>query len=240
MINCLIVDDEPNAVKLLTAYVAQVPYLHLAHTCYDAGEALTWIQQRRVELIFLDINLPGMSGMELARTVAGDQKIIFTTAYSEFAVQSYETAAVDYLLKPITLGRFLQAVSKAADVLKTTATPLALSGALEPGGPALDHFFIKSGKQIVRVRYDAIRYVEGLKSYVMLVTATDKIIVYKRMQEMEALLPPIFRRVHLSYIINLDHIRSIEENHILLPPTRIPISSKYREAFLTAIKDRFI
>jgi len=235
-INCLIVDDEPNAVDLLTAYVAQVPYLSLAHACYDAGEALAWIQGRRVELIFLDINLPGMSGMELAQTVTGAQRIIFTTAYSEYAVQSYETAAVDYLLKPITLPRFLQAVGKATDALQAGA-PLAPAG---PAEETADYFFIKSGKQIVRVRYDAIRYVEGLKSYVMLVTDTEKIIVYKRMQEMEELLPSCFRRVHLSYIVNLDLIRSIEENHVLLPPARLPISTKYRVAFLAAIRHRFI
>ncbi len=237
LINCLIIDDEPNAVALLTAYVAQVPYLRLVHACYDAGEALAWIQGRRVELIFLDINLPGMSGMELALTVTGEQKIIFTTAYSEYAVQSYETAAVDYLLKPITLPRFLQAVGKAADALQASAslvpmTPVAAAVA--------DYFFVKSGKQIVRVRYDAIRYVEGLKSYVMLVTDTEKIIVYKRMQEMEVLLPSCFRRVHLSYIVNLNHIHRIEENHVLLPPARLPISAKYRESFLAAIRDRFI
>jgi len=236
-INCLIVDDEPNAVKLLTAYVAQVPYLQLAHACYDAGEALTWIQSRRVELIFLDINLPGMSGMELARTVSAEQRIIFTTAYSDYAVQSYETGAVDYLLKPITLPRFLQAVGKAVDLRAASAGLPAREPSAEAGS---DYFFIKSGKQIVRVRYDAIRYVEGLKSYVMLVTDTEKIIVYKRMQEMEALLPPCFRRVHLSFIVNLDHIRSIEENHVLLPPARIPISAKYREGFLAAIKGKLI
>lgn len=237
LINCLIVDDEPNAVKLLTAYVAQVPYLRLTHACYDAGEALAWIQSRRVELIFLDINLPGMSGMALAHTVTGEQKIIFTTAYSAYAVQSYETAAVDYLLKPITLPRFLQAVGKAADALAFGTPPARDAPAPDP---AAAYFFVKSGKQIVRVCYDAIRYVEGLKSYVMLVTATEKIIVYKRMQEMEALLPPSFRRVHLSYIVNVDVIRGIEENHVLLPPARIPISAKYRAAFLAAINDKFI
>ena len=230
----MIVDDEPNAVKLLTAYVAQVPYLHLAHVCYDAGEALAWIQGRRVELVFLDINLPGMSGMELAQTVRDGQKIIFTTAYSNYAVQSYETAAVDYLLKPITLPRFLQAVGKAADALHISVPPV------RPAPAEADHFFIKSGKQIVRVRYDSIRYVEGLKSYVVLVTDTDKIIVYKRMQEMEALLPACFQRVHLSFIVNVNAIRNIEENHILLPPVRIPISAKYREAFMATIKNKFI
>ena len=236
LINCLIVDDEPNAVKLLTAYVAQVPYLRLAHACYDAGEALAWIQGRRVELVFLDINLPGMSGMELAQTVRDGQKIIFTTAYSDYAVQSYETAAVDYLLKPITLPRFLQAVGKAADALPAGSVPVRAA----PAEAEADYFFIKSGKQIVRVRYDSIRYVEGLKSYVVLVTDTEKIIVYKRMQEMEALLPACFQRVHLSFIVNVDAIRNIEENHILLPPVRIPISAKYREAFMATIKNKFI
>ncbi|KUG09166.1 LytR/AlgR family response regulator transcription factor [Solirubrum puertoriconensis] len=232
-INCLIVDDEPNAVHLLTAYVRQVPYLHLVACCYDAGEALDWLRREAVDLLLLDINLPGLSGMELARTLMPRQLVIFTTAYADYAVQSYETGAVDYLLKPITPGRFLQAVSKAADRLR----PLPPAPAELPG-PAGDYFFVKSGKQIVRVRFDAIRYVEGLKSYVMLVTDAEKIIVYKRMQEMEALLPACFKRVHLSYIVNLDAIRSIEENHVLLPPARLPISAKYRDAFLAAIRDR--
>ncbi|GAA4365268.1 LytTR family DNA-binding domain-containing protein [Hymenobacter saemangeumensis] len=236
MIPCLIVEDEPNAAKLLAAYVSQVPYLQLLHTCYDAGEALTWIQSGQAQLIFLDINLPGLSGMELARLVGPGQRIIFTTAYSEYAVQSYETAAIDYLLKPITLGRFLQAVGKAAALLQ----PRPAAPPADAPDSSADYFFIKSGKQLVRLRYDAIRYVEGLKSYVMLVTDTEKVIVYKRMQEMEALLPPCFRRVHLSYIVNLDLIRSIEENHILLPPARIPISAKYREGFLAAINGRLL
>jgi DNA-binding LytR/AlgR family response regulator len=234
MLSCLIVDDEPNAVKLLSAYVGRVPYLHLAHACYDADEALPWIQERRVELVFLDINMPGMNGLELASLVSGEQRFIFTTAYSEYAVRSYETPAVDYLMKPIAFPRFLQAVGKVVG-----AAPRPAPEAPANASPS-DYFFVKSGRQIVRVRYDAIRYVEGLKSYVQLVTATEKVIIYKRMQEMEALLPAQFRRVHHSYIVNLQQIQRIEENHVLLPPTSIPISAKYRDAFLEAIKTQLI
>lgn len=227
MINCLVIDDEPFAVNLLEEYISQVPYLHLQHKCYNALEALSYLKTARPDLIFLDINMPHLSGMQLVSLLPPDQPFIFTTAYSEFAVDSYEKSAVDYLLKPITFERFLLAVNK---VVKLKAG--ASSNGDAAGGQKL---FLKTGKAIVQLEYDDVLLVEGLKDYVVFHTNETKHVVYKRMKDLEETLPAQFSRVHLSYIINRHHIRRIEDNHVHIGAERIPISEKYRESFLSRI-----
>lgn len=228
MINCLVIDDEPYAVNLLEEYISQVPYLHLQHKCYNALEALNYLKQARPDLIFLDINMPHLSGMQLATLLPADQPFIFTTAYSEFAVDSYEKNAIDYLLKPITFERFLMAVNK---VTKLSTTPAGQPIAV----PGTQKLFLKTGKAIVQLEYDDVLMVEGLKDYVVFHTKEGKHVVYKRMKDLEETLPSNFSRVHLSYIINRDHIRRIEDNHVHIGTERIPVSEKYREVFLSRI-----
>ena len=227
-IHCLIIDDEPFAVNLLEEYISQVPYLHLLHKCYNALEALDFLKQSRPDLIFLDINMPHLSGMQLATLLPSDQPFIFTTAYAEFAVDSYEKNAIDYLLKPITFERFLMAVNK---VSKLSTTPGGHPVAPIPA----QKLFLKTGKAIVQLDYDDVLLIEGLKDYVVFHTKEAKHVVYKRMKDLEETLPANFSRVHLSYIINRHHIRRIEDNHVFIGAERIPVSEKYREVFLSRI-----
>lgn len=232
-ITCLIVDDEPNAVQLLEDHVNKVPFLQLLQKCYDAFEALEFLKTHRADLIFLDINMPQLTGMELAAILSKDQRIIFTTAYSEYALEGYEYNAIDYLLKPITFKRFMQAIQKVLALTSSTTETL-------PEAPETPYMFVKSGKQIVKVAYHDILYLEAVKEYVCLYTAAGKLLVYKRMKELEESLPGNFSRIHLSYIINRDHIQRIEDNHVLIDTARIPISEKYRNGFLQQVNKRLL
>jgi two-component system LytT family response regulator len=227
-INCLVIDDEPYAVNLLEEYISQVPYLHLLHKCYNALEALDYLKQTRPDLIFLDINMPHLSGMQLATLLPSNQPFIFTTAYSEFAVDSYEKNAVDYLLKPITFERFLRAVNKVSALCTATDNQAAAQ-------PLTQKLFLKTGKAIVQLEYDDVLLIEGLKDYVVFHTKDARHVVYKRMKDLEETLPDNFSRVHLSYIVNRHHIRRIEDNHVFIGNERIPVSEKYREVFLSRI-----
>lgn len=223
-ISCLIVDDEPLAVQLLESHVAQVPFLSLAGCAYHAIEALTFLEKQPVDLIFLDINLPHLSGMQLKELLPIDQKVIFTTAYSDFAVESYDKNAVDYLLKPVTYERFLKAVLKVKKVEPTSKVNIHL-----------DSIFVKSGKDFIRVRLNDILYIEGLKDYVVVVTSTERIITYKRLKDLEQSLPNQFSRVHLSYIVNHEKINKVVDNQIVIGGAQIPLSEKYREGFLQKV-----
>lgn len=238
-LTCLIVDDEPNAVALLDSYVGQVPFLECRQLCYDAYEALTYLRQHPVNLVFLDINMPGLSGMDLAAIIRSKANVIFTTAYSQYAVESYEKEAVDYLLKPISFQRFMQAVMKVTDKLEKSAR---IESPLQEGpASATDDFvFLKSGKQLIRVAYPSVLFFEGLKEYVKVVTATENILVYKRMKDLEAELPSVFQRIHHSYIINTAHISKIEDNHVQIGDRRIPMSEKYRAGFLARINQKLL
>jgi DNA-binding LytR/AlgR family response regulator len=214
----MLIDDEPYAVNLLEEYILQVPYLQLQHKCYHALEALEILKSSRPDLIFLDINMPHLSGMQLASLLPPKQLFIFTTAYSEFAAESYEKNALDYLVKPITFDRFLKAVMKASGQLSVMADPA------QPGAIAPQKLFLKTGRAIVQLEYQDVFIIEGLKD-----------IVYKRMKELEETLPSNFSRIHLSYIVNRDHIKRIEDNHIFINQERIPVGEKYREQFLSRI-----
>ena len=234
-IRCLIVEDEPKAMSLLQEYVEQVAFLELVHSASDAVDALNYANRNEVDLVFLDINLPDLSGLELAGLMKERIKIIFTTAYSQYAVQSYEQNAVDYLLKPITFSRFLLAVQKAKAVLET-----AKKGTEGRDKTFADAFLVKSGKKILQLHWSSIYYLEGMKEYVTLVSSTAKTIVYKRMKAFEALHPPGFVRVHNSYILNTNFIQKIEDNHVYVLDKAIPIGKKYREQFLKQLHNRFI
>ncbi len=231
---CLIVDDEPNAVNLLKEYIGQISFLELTHACYDALEALAYLRTHSVDLLFLDINMPGLSGMELTALLPPQQKVIFTTAYAEHALESYEKNAVDYLLKPIPFRRFLQAVLKLQGQAAGPDVAEELTTVTE------DYFFTKSGKQIVRVEYKDILYVEAWKEYVLLFTTAGKLILYKRMKELEEVLPADFQRIHHSYIVNGAAIEKIEDNHVCIADARLPISDKYRSAFMQFIQQKLI
>ena len=230
-ISCVVVDDEPYAGNLMEEYISQVAYLDLKKKCLTAVEALAYLQDHTVDLIFLDINLPKLSGMQLSQLLSGNQKIIFTTAYSSYAVESYAVNALDYLLKPITFERFVRSVEKAAHHFGHTAASSTLSNG---------NFFIKSGKAMIKISPSDIYYIEGLKDYVTFRLEKEKHIVYKKMKELEEILDPGFKRIHHSFIVNTEHIKKIEDNHVFILDRRLSISEKYREGFLSFIKGQLM
>jgi DNA-binding LytR/AlgR family response regulator len=229
---CLIVDDEPLAVALMENHIKQVPFLTLAGRCFNAMEAMAFLEKNEVDLIFLDIEMPHLTGMQLKSFLPEKQKVIFTTAYSAFAIESYEKNGFDYLLKPVTFERFMKSVKRlqAIEPLKPTAPPISAEA----------HTFVKSGREIIKLKYEDILYIEGLKDYVCLVTDTEKVITYKLMRELEETLPGNFARVHLSYIINCHKIRKISDNQVIIQEKSIPISEKYRDSFLQKVNDRML
>jgi DNA-binding LytR/AlgR family response regulator len=238
-IKCLIIDDEPLAVSLLTDYIGQVPFLELVHSCYNAMEALTFLHTNPIDLIFMDINMPHLSGMELINLLDKKQKVIFTTAYSDYALESYEKNALDYLLKPITFERFVRAVTKAWEILENAKiTPIP--SAEDPINQNLTSIFLKTGKSVVKVELAKIDYIEGLKDYVLFVVGNEKYIVYKRMKDLETGLSPDFYRIHHSYIVNINNIRKIEDNHVFIGEHKIAISEKYRENFHHKIQEKLL
>lgn len=236
-ITCLIVDDEPNAVQLLEDHIRKVPFLQLKQKCYDAFEVLEFLKSDTVQLIFMDINMPQLSGMELAAMLPKEQPIIFTTAYSAHALEGYEYNAVDYLLKPVTFKRFMQAVNKAQ--LLITAARQEVKAAQEAPVKA-GYIFVKSGKQISKVEYDKVLYLEALREYVNIVTAESKMMIYKRMKELEEQLPANFVRIHNSYIVNIDHIEHIADNQVVVGKAKLSISTSYREAFLELVNKKLL
>ncbi|HMH24306.1 MAG TPA: LytTR family DNA-binding domain-containing protein [Puia sp.] len=228
-LDCLVIDDEPNAGKLLEDYIAKIPHLTLKGKCYNAMEAMEFLGHTPVDLIFLDINMPRLSGMELAHLLPRHQKIIFTTAYSEYAIESYEYNVIDYLLKPISFKRFLKAIEKTEQIIHEQPS-------LPP--PAEDYIFVKSDKKMIRITLRDILYFEAVKEYIYVHMDNQKILIYKRMKDLAEKLPADFIRVHNSYIINCKHIGRIEGNFVQMRGESIPLGISYKEQFLQFIRTR--
>lgn len=233
-IRCLIVEDEPKAMKLLQEYVEQVDFLNLLFSSSDPVDALNYANNHPVDLIFLDINLPTLSGLELAALLQEEVKIIFTTAYSQYAAQSYEHNATDYLLKPITFARFFKAVQK----VKNEQPKKISSERTEGNSP--NFFFVRSGKKIIQLQWSNLYFLEGMKEYVLLVSETSRTMVYKRMKDFEEIIPSDFERIHNSFIINIKFIHRIEDNHVYILDKGIPIGKKYKEGFYEKLNQKFI
>jgi DNA-binding LytR/AlgR family response regulator len=234
-LTCIIIDDEPDAIDLVELLIKQSTTWTLKAKCYDALEALSFLKMNRVDFIFLDINMPKLTGMELATLLPPRSKIVFTTAYSEYAAESYSFQTIDYLLKPITLKRFLASVEKIEQHFLKFG-PDYLPGAEQ--GP--EFIFVKSGKTLRKILLKDILYFEGEKDYVRLATGQEQILIYRRLKDMEEQLKSPFIRVHNSYIINYEQLSKIENNHIYIADKRIPISEKFRERFMEVInKNKF-
>lgn len=234
MIRCLALDDELYAAEILATYIRKVPFLELAGITTNPFEALTMVQDGMVDLLFLDIQMPDINGVQLARLVGNKCKIILTTAYPEYALEGYEHDVVDYLLKPISFDRFLRAVQK----ISPAAMPSVPAPATLP--VEKDFFFIKgeTKNKFVKVAYSDILYIEGLKNYISVHTADQRHITYHTLRDIEALLPRNrFVRVHKSYIVSLDKIRMVDGNLIYIDGATIPIGESYRDFFYSKIKD---
>ncbi|TDN37196.1 response regulator transcription factor [Hymenobacter sp. UV11] len=235
MLRCLLVDDEPLALRLLASFVARVPGLVLAGTCRSALEAREALRREPVDVIFLDIQMPDLTGVEFVRSVRPEALVVFTTAYEAFAVEGFDLNALDYLLKPFAFDRFLQAVHKAQDRLAARAAPAPAVLA-----PPDDYLFVKADYHAQRVSLRDIRYLEGLKDYVKIYTLAPRpLLTLNSLKAFEERLPAAdFVRVHRSYIVALGHIDSIRKNRIYLGEVVVPIGESYAKAFELAIADR--
>lgn len=245
-LNCLIVDDEPLARKLLSDYVQKVPYLNLLRTCSTPMEALDFLRENPVDLLFLDIQMPEITGLTLLKILQKKPWVILTTAYSEYALESYELDVVDYLLKPITLERFLKAMEKINQRMQGIVnqqlpseqpTPVIVA-APEPT-PA--YVFVKDGTKLVKVKLSEIMYVEGMKDYVAIHTPQQRIVTLQRLKALEEQLPENqFIRIHNSYIVALDWLDSIHKDKVKVGSALLPISDSYRKSFKDFIERNHI
>lgn len=235
-INCLIVEDEPLARNLLAEYVRKVPYLHLAAACPNAMAAMDALRQHPADLLFLDIQMPEITGITLFKILPQKPLVIFTTAYSEYALEGFELDAVDYLLKPISFERFLKAVEKAASRLWAQPDASTVSPATAPQNSFV---FVKDGNKLIKVFLDDILYIEGLKDYVTLHTRQQKITSLQRMKNLEDQLPSDrFIRIHNSYIVNVKAIDAVHKNEVQIGATLLPVSDTYRKFFREFIERR--
>ncbi|QJD95700.1 response regulator transcription factor [Mucilaginibacter robiniae] len=245
MIRCLAVDDEAYAVKIIADYINKIPFLELTGTTTSAIDALTRVQQGEIDLVFLDIQMPDLTGLQFLKLCGNKCKVILTTAYPEYALEGYEHDVIDYLLKPIAFDRFLKAAQKALNYLAPTlaAPPLppapTPSLGIETPAPS-DYVFLKgeSKNKFLKVDYSDILYIEGLKNYVSVFTPQQRIVTYQTLRDLETQLPqPPFYRIHKSYIISVDKLRMVDGNMVYIQDQAIPIGETYRDGFFKIIRE---
>ncbi len=233
-LKCIAVDDEHNALEIIKKYATDVPFIELKGTFRSGLKALEYLQNNKVDLIFLDINMPGFTGIQLTKTFSPMPLTIFTTAYSEYAVESYELNAVDYLVKPFEFDRFLKAALKALSAFEA-ATPNQVSVINE--AQEKPHIFIKSGTKILRINLKDILYIEGAGSYVTYVTTDNKYTCLNKIQDVIESLPESqFARIHKSHIIAIGHINKVERNRVYIGNKVLAISRTYQSGFLKKLK----
>lgn len=235
-IRCLIIDDEPLAQRVIERYIADIPYLEVAGKCSNAIEALELLHARGIDLIFLDINMPRLSGMDFLKALKNPPMVIITTAYAEYAIEGYELDVVDYLMKPFGFDRFYKAVSKAEDLLRSRASRPA---DLREGESRREesYLFIKSSKKTYKVDLNEILYIEALGDYVKIFTTERMIVSYQSLKNIEAMLPPqSFPRIHKSFIIALSRIDLIEGNQVKIRDRLIPIGTNFKNDFEKLIR----
>lgn len=235
MIKAIIVDDEPLALDVLETYIEKMPDLSLVAKCENAIEANEALKNNEVDLMFLDIQMPQITGVEFLKSLTNPPAVIFTTAYPDYAVEGFELNAVDYLLKPISLDRFMKAVNKVSE--KMGKKPNDGSGIVEMEG---DFFFVKADKKLIKVDFDDIIYIEGLKDYVIIRQEAGRVITLQTMKSLEIKLPEsTFKRVHRSYIVNINKINAVVGNMLEVTEKgqtkHIPIGKNYREELLNII-----
>lgn len=243
-LTCAIVDDEPLALGLIRSYVEKTPFLDLIGTYSSAVEALSALKEEAIDLLFLDIQMPELNGLEFSRLVSAETKIIFTTAFSQYAIDGYKVNAIDYLLKPISYSDFLEAAQKALawfeERMKKVRQDLQQSTASETLN---DSIFVKSDYKLIRIDFSEILYFEGLKDYVKIYTELERkpILSLTSMHLLEASLPsPRFMRIHRSFIVNMEKVKVLERGQILFGDKQLPISNSYKDQVQEYINIRTI
>jgi DNA-binding LytR/AlgR family response regulator len=227
MLKCIAVDDEPLALQLLEDYIDKVPYLQLIATCSDAFEATAILQQQEIDLIFIDIQMPGLTGIQFIQSLTQKPMFILITAYEKFALEGYTLNVIDYLLKPIALTRFMQACNKALELYQ-----LKHSQAQSAGQEAADYFFVNVDYSLVKVMYNEVVWIEGLRDYVKihLKPPAKPLMVRMTVKNMEEELPPSkFMRIHKSFIVAIESISSVRKNSVSIGDMELPVGETYRD-----------
>jgi len=239
MIRCLAVDDESLSLDLLEDNIRRVPFLHMAGRCQNVYEAMEAMRTQTIDLLFLDIQMPGLSGLQFVQSLAVRPLVIFVTAFKKYALEGFELDALDYLVKPVTPERFLKAVNKAAKHFSTTQAPEPAP----PVPPEAEYFFVNVEYNLVKISIRDIAYIEGLRDYIRIHLAGDEKPVISKISMktlFERLSPARFIRVHKSYIVAIDKISFIRKNRIYIKNDIIPISDFYRDSLLNVISPRFL
>ena len=237
-IKCLAIDDEPLAVRKIGSYIQKTPFLELVGECRNAFEAIDLLNQEEVQLLFVDINMPELNGMEFVKTLTIKPYIVFTTAYSEYAVEGFKVDAIDYLLKPVDYSSFLKAANKVKALVD-----LKTAGSVETLSTSPEHLFVKSEYKLVRIELNDITYIESQHEYIKINLINRKpVMTMVSLKAIEDQLPiDQFMRVHRSFIVNLKKITTIERNRILFDDkVLIPVSDQYKDKFQKYIDEYFI
>ncbi|WP_020532113.1 LytR/AlgR family response regulator transcription factor [Flexithrix dorotheae] len=240
-IKCLIVDDEKLALTLLESYIQKIPQLELVDKCKNPMDAMQVLQEQEIDLMFLDIQMPGLTGIEFLQSLVHKPTVIFTTAYSEYAIEGYQLDVIDYLLKPFSFERFVKAVNKAIENIKlkkgSISNQTLSSDEMVKNEPAeITHIQIKADHKIYKLKLDDIIYIEGLKEYVSYYTATQRIIALESLKKLEETLPKSrFLRIHKSYIISTEKVKALEGNLLEIGDKKLPIGKTYKEHVVQTI-----
>lgn len=230
MINCLVVDDEPIAREGMMEYISQIDYLNAVAECKSAIEAAGLLQKNKIDLIFLDIQMPKLTGIEFVKALAEPPVVIFTTAYSEYALEGFELDVMDYLLKPISFGRFLRAVEKAQSYLSAKKKEIIITN---------DFFFVKCNGKIEKIVLADIIFIEAMSNYVMIHTRQKKFITWLTFKGIVNQLPEnLFLRIHKSYLVSLSAILTIDGDEIITSESRLPLSKTYKEKVMSIIESK--
>ncbi len=237
-INVLIVDDEPLALDVLETYIERLSELNLVKRCNNALEANEILQNNHIDLMFLDIQMPQITGTDFLKTLKNPPLTVFTTAYPNFAVEGFELNALDYLLKPVSFERFMKAVNKATELINLQHQQ---KETLTVGEQQDDFFFVKSDKKLVKVKYSEILYVEGLKDYVIIRMETGRVITLQTMKSLEEKLPQHqFKRIHRSYIVSVDKIHALDGNMVEIMEKgvikQLSVGKNYRDELLDMVE----
>jgi DNA-binding LytR/AlgR family response regulator len=232
MIKCLAIDDEPLALQLLADNISRIPFLELVASCDDAFAANKIMQEQSIDLIFIDIQMPGITGLQFIQSLVKKPMVIIVTAYKQYALDGFALDVVDYLMKPVSLDRFMKACNKAKDLyeLKQSAEQSNL--------PKQDYMFVNVGYSLMKINFNEVTYVEGLKDYIQIHTSTSPkaAVVRMSMKNMEEELPAHFERIHKSFIVNMNKITAIRKNSVFVDDRELPVSDSYKEVIEKLLK----
>lgn len=237
-IKCLVVDDEELARTLLENYIGRLPHLELVGKCKDPMEAMQALQQQQVDLMFLDIQMPQLTGVDFLKTLSKKPLVIFTTAYPDYALEGYSLDVTDYLLKPFSFERFMQAVNKAGEIIRLQSLavqPAEVPASASPS-PEKDLLLVKSEHKIHRIKYADILYIQGMREYVAYYTPSGRILSLQSLKSLEEELPSDrFIRIHKSYIVAIHKIDTLEGNQVHVGKEKLPVGANYKEAVMSRV-----